>query len=43
MNDMRGAEKGETEWQWTCLAVNFDKLVRGLMKIRTEFAAMIAK
>ena len=40
---LRGAEKVETEWQWTCLAVNFDKLVRGLMKIRTEFAAMIAK
>ena len=40
---LRGAEKVETEWQWTCLAVNFDKLVRGLMKMRTEFAAMIAK
>lgn len=38
---LRGQEKVETEWQWTCLALNLDKLVRGVLKMRTAFAAMI--
>lgn len=38
---LRGLDKTRTEWRWTCLAVNLDKLVRGLMRLRSEFAAMI--
>ena len=37
---LRGQEKVETEWQWTCLALNLDKLVRGVLNMRTVFAAM---
>ena len=39
---LRGLDKIKTEWQWTCLSVNLDKLVRGLLRLRTEFAALIA-
>lgn len=35
---LRGLEKVNTEWRWTCLAVNLDKLVRGLLRLRHEFA-----
>lgn len=42
---LRGLEKVKTEWRWTCLAVNLDKLARLLLKARlaaTEMQAMEA-
>ena len=34
---LRGLEKVQTEWRWACLAVNLDKLVRGIQRLREEF------
>lgn len=35
---LRGLEKVKTEWRWTCLAVNLDKLARLLGRSRPETA-----
>ncbi|MHC4880962.1 MAG: IS1182 family transposase [Planctomycetota bacterium] len=34
---LRGLEKVQTEWRWACLAVNLDKLVRGIQRLREAF------
>ena len=39
---LRGLEKVKTEWRWTCLAVNLDKLVRLRLKARLAAAEMPA-
>lgn len=39
---LRGLEKVKTEWRWTCLAVNLDKLARLRLKARQAAVAMSA-
>ena len=36
---LRGLTKVQTEWLWTCTAVNLDKLTRGLQRVRAALAA----
>ena len=38
----RGLEKVDQEWRWSCLSLNFKKLVRALRRWRQEFAAAMA-
>jgi hypothetical protein len=37
---LRGLEKVKTEWRWAATAFNIVKLIRGLGRLRAEFAAM---
>lgn len=39
---LRGLEKVKTEWRWTCLAVNLDKLARLRLKARQGATEMLA-
>lgn len=39
---LRGLEKVKTEWRWTCLAVNLDKLARLQLKARLAATEMLA-
>ena len=39
---LRGLEKVQTEWLWTCTAVNLDKLATGLRRIRAAMATPMA-
>jgi len=32
---LRGLEKVQTEWRWACLSLNLDKLVRGMIDLRS--------
>lgn len=36
---LRGLSKVKLEWRWTCTAINLDKLVRGLKRMRSELEA----
>lgn len=37
---LRGLEKVKTEWRWAATAFNIMKLIRGIGRLRAEFAAM---
>ena len=37
---LRGLEKVKTEWRWAATAFNIMKLVRGIARLRAQFAAM---
>lgn len=39
---LRGLEKVRTEWLWSCTAFNLSKLVREVIRMRVEFAAILA-
>jgi transposase len=39
---LRGLEQVKQEWRWACLAVNVDKLVRDIQRVRGMASAMIA-
>jgi transposase len=37
---LRGLEKVKTEWQWAATAFNLVKLIRGIARLRAQFAAL---
>jgi hypothetical protein len=39
----RGLEKVDQEWRWSCLNLNFKKLVRALLRWRREFATAMTQ
>ncbi len=39
---LRGLEKVKTEWLWACTAFNMAKLIRAVVRLRAEFAALAA-
>ena len=39
---LRGLEKVKTEWRWAATAFNIVKLVRGIGRLRAQFAEMAA-
>ena len=39
---LRGLAKVKTEWLWTCTAINLDKLVRALRRVRAAIEVQIA-
>lgn len=40
---LRGLEKVDTEWLWSCTAYNLKKLLRAVARLRAVFAKMIAE
>jgi hypothetical protein len=39
---LKGLDKVRTEWRWACAALNFDKLVRGTIRLRARTAPAVA-